>query len=371
MFKRVASVFYNLHGWRTNRKIIVFESDDWGSIRMPSREVYEKALAQGYRVDLNEYEKNDSLLSEEDIKKLFDVLVNFKDKNGATPIITSNCVVANPDFTKIKENDCSEYFFQPITDTFKRYPNHQNSFDLWKFGQDRGFLKFQYHAREHLNVSLFMKALQVNDPDVLWGFEHEMPGMIKKGGVKRFPNPYVEATRFSDFEDMKSKMDIYFQGLSIFEELFGFRSKTIIPTNYLWNSDYNEKLLKKNVIAIQGVSRLANPINPIQSKNRRFLGKSKNSNLINLVRNNRLELSLNKDKTREYNRCLDNIKYAFLLKKPSIISMHRINFAGEIFPENRNDNLTYFYDLLSVITKKWPDVEFMSSDQLANEILKK
>lgn len=30
----------NIPGWRTNRKIVVIESDDWGSIRMPSQEVY-------------------------------------------------------------------------------------------------------------------------------------------------------------------------------------------------------------------------------------------------------------------------------------------------------------------------------------------
>jgi len=30
----------NIPGWRTNRKIVVIESDDWGSVRMPSREVY-------------------------------------------------------------------------------------------------------------------------------------------------------------------------------------------------------------------------------------------------------------------------------------------------------------------------------------------
>ena len=29
----------NLPGWRTKRHIIVIESDDWGSIRMSSKEV--------------------------------------------------------------------------------------------------------------------------------------------------------------------------------------------------------------------------------------------------------------------------------------------------------------------------------------------
>jgi len=29
----------NIPGWRTDRKIVVIESDDWGAIRMPSKEV--------------------------------------------------------------------------------------------------------------------------------------------------------------------------------------------------------------------------------------------------------------------------------------------------------------------------------------------
>ena len=39
----------NVPGWRTNRHIVVIESDDWGSIRMPSKEVYDKLLKEGYR----------------------------------------------------------------------------------------------------------------------------------------------------------------------------------------------------------------------------------------------------------------------------------------------------------------------------------
>lgn len=30
----------NIPGWRTNRKVVVIESDAWGSIRMHSKEVY-------------------------------------------------------------------------------------------------------------------------------------------------------------------------------------------------------------------------------------------------------------------------------------------------------------------------------------------
>lgn len=361
--------FNNLSGWSTKRKIIVFESDDWGSIRMPSRKIFEKALDNGYRVDLNEYEKFDTILSELDLKYLFQVLSSFRDFRGRFPVITANCVVANPDFNKIENTEFSEYFYESILETFTRYFGNSNVFSYWQQGKDEGLLQFQYHAREHVNVSLFMNALRLGDPDIVWGFNQKMAGIIKKGGVIRYPNPYVEATRFSDFEDMKSKMDIYFHGLNMFKELFGYSSKTVIPTNYLWNCDYNWKLLQEDVIALQGVRKLVNPILTNQNPNIRALGQSRDSAIINLVRNNRLEPSLSKNKSYEFRRCLDFIGYAFQLRKPSIISIHRVNFAGGIFPENRNENLAFFFEFLTNVLKKWPDVEFMSSDQLAVEIL--
>src|SRR5690554_514897 len=77
-------------GWTTDRKIIVIESDDWGSIRMPSRKVYDRCLEEGYRVDLNPYESFDSLESEEDLMALFETLNKFKDIYGKHPQLTAN-----------------------------------------------------------------------------------------------------------------------------------------------------------------------------------------------------------------------------------------------------------------------------------------
>jgi hypothetical protein len=95
----------NYRGWRTSRKIVVIESDDWGSICMPSARVYEKLVQQNYRIDLCPYATNDSLASEEDLKKLFSTLSEFRDNKGNNPVITANTVMTNPDFTKIRTPD--------------------------------------------------------------------------------------------------------------------------------------------------------------------------------------------------------------------------------------------------------------------------
>src|SRR5512145_1970748 len=154
LMQKLSRIVTNLRGWRTNRKIVVIESDDWGSIRMPSKEVYQICLKAGYPVDKIAYERYDSLLSQEDLELLFSLLLSLHDKNGNHPVFTANCVVANPDFEKIKHDDFQNYHYELITETFKRYPKHQNNFEIWKKGvQDRIFMP-QFHAREHLNVAL-------------------------------------------------------------------------------------------------------------------------------------------------------------------------------------------------------------------------
>jgi hypothetical protein len=41
---------------------------------------------------------------------------------------------------------------------------------------------------------------------------------------------------------------------------------------------------------------------------------------------------------------------------------------GSLDEKNRRDNLILFKDLLRRIIKQWPDVEFMTSDQLGDMI---
>ena len=66
--------------------------------------------------------------------------------------------------------------------------------------------------------------------------------------------------------------------------------------------------------------------------------------------------------------CLRRINIAFKWNKPATIGSHRINFMGALDPKNRTTNLKLLDNLLKGITKQWPDVEFMTSDQLGDLI---
>ena len=69
------------------------------------------------------------------------------------------------------------------------------------------------------------------------------------------------------------------------------------------------------------------------------------------------------------NCCLKEIELAFRWFHPAIISSHRVNFIGSLNPQNRDRGLLLLSQLLNAIVKKWPDVEFMSSDELGRTIM--
>jgi hypothetical protein len=66
--------------------------------------------------------------------------------------------------------------------------------------------------------------------------------------------------------------------------------------------------------------------------------------------------------------CLSEIAAAFRMRKPAVISSHRINYIGGLNPANRVNGLSLLSQLLKKITTRWPDVEFMTSAELGDLI---
>lgn len=357
-----------LPGWRTNRKIIVIESDDWGSIRMPSKDVYNKCLKQGYRVDNNIFSKYDSLASESDLTNLFDLLLKFKDFNGNHPIITANCLTSNPDFEKIKQSNYKEYYFESIKDTFNRYPKHSQCFDLWKAGKDAKLFFPQFHGREHLNVSRFMNDLRSKNQDALFAFENEMPGIFEKDNVLQ-GNNYVVALEHHNKADREEKAKIISSGLQLFEELFSFKSSSFIATNHVWPPELDATTSNFGVKYLQGSYYQLIPKGNYKGfkKKYHYLGQKNKYHQLYLVRNVHFEPSLSRNADWVAS-ALKQIELNFKWSKPAIISMHRINFVGFIDESNRDISLKLLENLLNSIILKYPDVEFLTTDQLGSEI---
>lgn len=336
---------------------------------MPSRRVYEACLNAGYPVDQIAYERFDAPLSHDDLELLLELLGSVRNSASKNPVVTANCLVANPDFDKIEASGFADYHYELVTETLKNYPQHDRSFSLWMDGADAGLLKHQFHGREHLNVAMFMTALRAGDEDALFGFRHCMPGCIPKG-PKVQGNKYVEATRFRSPEEKDFVLGALVDGLVIFERLFGFRSDTLIPTNYCWSRDFDQAVAQSGVQGFQG-NRIMTDQQTDGSHVRvsRKLGERNTHGQVYLTRNATFEPSLFRMKIADpVDNCLSEINGAFMMGKPAIISSHRINFCGFIDPKNRDRNLMMLRKLLQSVIAKWPDVEFLSSDQLLGQM---
>lgn len=367
--KAISRSILNFRGWKTNRKIVVIESDDWGSIRMPSKEVYNKCLKAGYRVDKSPFFQNDCLESNDDIELLFDILLTFKDATGNHPIITANVLMANPNFERIREARYEEYIYETVQETFKRYPKHDRVIDFWKKGAQIDIFRPQLHGREHLNVSRFMKDLRSNNVDLKFAFENKILGFFNKGAEPR-QNVYVRGMEFYDSGDLFEKVNNVVEGANLFKSLFGYYSQSFIAQNYIWNSVLEKELHKVEVKHIQSGFVQKVPIGKYSGFRNvlHYTGQKNKHSQIYTIRNSYFEPSIfpYRDNFKE---CLSQINYAFMWKKPAIICMHRINFSGFINKNNRDKNLKLFSNLLREIIKKWPDVEFMSSEKLGTIIL--
>lgn len=364
----------NIPGWRTNRHIVVIESDDWGSIRMSSLENFDRMLKAGMSEDRNHYNTNDALESNTDLEELYNVLLQFKDSTGRHPVMTGVNVVANPVFDKIKETGYTEYIYEPYTETCKRYNDHDRVYDLWKKGIEERLFVPIFHGREHLNVQRWLRALRDGNKSTLLAFDCGVTGIYN--GINNEPIPVFQAAFDIDtIDDLLYQKEVIKTGLDMFEQLYGYRSKYFVPTNGPFNNTLEEDLFNAGIKYINTGKKQREPLGNGQYRvNTRFIGDKNQYNQIYITRNCFFEPSssgyewpLNTD---WIGNCMKEIEIAFRWNKPAVISSHRVNYIGYLHPENRERSLKQLSELLSRMLKKWPDIEFMTSSELGDLIAK-
>ena len=351
-------------GQKIGRHIVVFESDDWGSIRMPSVQARTRLLNKGVVLQSPlSYDLYDTLASEDDLSDLAEVLDSVRDSDDNPAVLTLDTVVANPDFERIKESGFSEYYYEPFSVTLGRYPHHEKSFALWKEGMSKGVFHPQFHAREHLNAQLWLQCLRNHDPSALAAFDEGVFSMrcMVDNKLQRVLETY-NARADADYPFMLNAIK---EGLDLFERLFGFRSESMIAPCYTWDSPIEEEAACNGVLYLQGSVFQSHSYyysigHPHQDA--RYMGTRNSNGQISLVRNCSFEPSQSRKHGKD--RCLRDISLQFSNGLPAIVSCHRVNFIGDLVPENRHNNLRQFRELLHTIVRRWPDVKFVSSDQL-------
>jgi len=352
----------NIPGWKTGRRIVVFESDDWGSIRLPSKQAYDQFKQRGMDLASAVYNRYDSLESNDDLTALFDVLDKHKDIQHRNACFTANMILANPDFEKIKQSGFNIYHYELVQETVKRYPKHDRVIPLYLKGLDAGVFRPQFHGREHVQVNRWLRALRTVDKKLLYAFDC---GTTYSGS-----NDYnfMESFDWDSPDEVIGQRDILRDGLGLFYSTFGYRSSSFIAPCYTWDPLLESTLEQEGIRHLQGGIYQLMPKGGFNNyvPRKHVMGERQNG-LTYLTRNCFFEPTLVMKKDW-IDYTLASVRDAFRWNKPAIICSHRINFVGSIYESNRDRNLKLLDGLLKRILIQWPDVEFMSSDQLGDLI---
>jgi len=342
----------------------VLESDDWGSIRTASRAAYDALLDLGYDLGQDSH-SIDALETEADLRALFNVLDSVRDRRGRPACLTANMIVSNPDFGRIQESGFRRYYYVPLAETLSRSGRHPEVARLWSEGLERKLFVPQLHGREHVRWWEWMSALRSGSAEAVQAFRLGMCGVPGRASKERLaihdlvylPDAALEANGV-DIDSMIR------EGADLFERQFGYRSLSAIAPNYCWTDRVETLWSEAGIRYIQG--SVFQRVGDRERRRAHFLGQRGPAGGLYLIRNCFFEPA--SGGAGWVDRCLRDMAAAFLLRKPAVISCHRVNFIGSIVPDNRETGLRLLRELLNRIVRKWPDVAFVSSVELGHMI---
>ncbi|MEG2122095.1 MAG: hypothetical protein RRZ64_08580 [Rikenellaceae bacterium] len=365
----------NILGKKTDRKLLAFYVDDWGSVRTKDKKAIDYLQAKGVKFigHGSHFSRLDSLECNDDLTSLFEVLSSVKDKNGNGACFTAVMNPCNPNFEAIKANGFTEFISEPFTETLKKYgKGYENVFDLWQEGIKKNLFYPMFHGTEHVSRKQWMRALTDDENPEQWAFECESVGVPDVEGYKSYSGtmqPYYIETANDNIalaENIK-------KGTSAIENLFGFKTRQFKAGGDVVSPELRPILKECGIEYLDEGLYIKKHIGDgkyVTSVN--YFGKINKIGQKILVRNCMFEPCGEYSTTLgNVDNCMEEIDMAFRCGKPAVISSHRVNYVGSISPKNRENGLSKLKSLLEEVVRKYPDVEFVNADQLGDIIFKK
>ena len=385
----------NLGGWRTRRKLVVIAVDDYGNVRLDSRQAREALNKAGFMAK-NRFDRFDTLETVQDLEALYEVLSSVEDRNGRNAIFSPYALPCNINYEVMADEGYQRYVHEDLPVTFQkleaRHPRaYSGAWTMWKEGMEMGLMAPQCHGREHVNLGIMKEKIARGDADLYAAFRNRSYTGLTVPPGRSFG--YSAAFGFKDTEELKGHEQILEHGLRAFKHVFGYHSVCFTAPAQQFHPDLEPVLRRNGILALDrpfmhvqqspGTGR-----NNSQSQRKwsttarkwNTTGALRSSGLRTMVRNVVFEPCDGKHvipdaineavstASESVERALKEIAVAFRLGKPAIISSHRVNYCGFVEESNRRIGLASLKSLLRELVHRWPDVEFMSVAELTDLI---
>ncbi|MBN1795976.1 MAG: hypothetical protein JW804_04825 [Sedimentisphaerales bacterium] len=368
-YKRYLRKSSLLKSWHTCEKIMVIEGDDWGRSGLTKKQLGSLAKQLGtdeYILPLiyNTHQQwlRDSMETENDLEMLYKVLEKYRDKRGRHPVFTANVIVSNPNLEAIKNNGYTEYIATPVSEAVV---------DKWKEGMSRRVFYPQYHGYTHFNQHWWLRTLQY--PNSLLRKIVEM-GIVRLDGITHRTNevdftgeyvdcsvtPSVSFPREYQEENIKT-------GLAFFENMLGYKSKSTIAPFYIWDDTTEALWNEYGIKYIQCKGQYTGKDKDgFWNKVQHMTGERNKNGQIYLVRNCHLEV-IGENPPR-WKDTVKWIEFALSKKLPVTLETHRLNYVSGVDPHMQQIGLEAIDSLLEYVTKRHPDILFLTSPELGDLI---
>ena len=351
-------------GYRSCGPVLVIESDDWGATRVPSAEALDDFAGRHPEFRPDHYQRLDALDSYDDVASLRGVLLGVSNAAGEHPKVTMNFAMANPDFGAIRDNGFSRFEYEPLQTSYRRGGAGKTTLDALREASSSGVLRPQLHAREHLNATSWLS-------DVRGGGASRDAfdlGMVGVGGAE-----YCAMDALNPLNADVDRVAYLAEAAALFEATFGFSSKSFIASCYVWDGEVERILRALGISQIQsGRFQRAPRRDGSLARRLRSMGSTTRCGQVLTVRNCNFETARWKDeglsRAEIVERGVREVEEAFALRHPAVVCSHRVNYVSAVSPENAELGRGCLAEMLERVTEAHPDVRFLFSDELGDEI---
>jgi hypothetical protein len=362
----VSSWIKHQAGPTLDQRLLAICVDDYGNIRLKSNKAKELMASRGLR-PFNIFDEFDCLETTDDLSAILETLCSLKDSNSDHAKLTALACPCNISFEKMRQSRFEVFEYELLPQTYARLgPQYDGNCALWEEAASKRLIRAEFHGREHLNIRIIMAKLRSGSPDIAACIEADSLARLR-------PLPNVKTSWTAAFgshepTEVEEYKQIIRDGVSKFNIVFG-RHPRVFNAPGSSESDYLHEFLRTS-----GFEVVETPF--FQWQRRAFGLRLPKVNVMRQASERLPAYSVRNcvfepNSPRGFDWCeftLRQVEDAFAFKKPAIISTHRVNFCGGISEQNRENGLGCLRKLLSMITRKWPDVQFVFLDELAERI---
>jgi hypothetical protein len=341
----------NSDGFRFERPLVLLQSDDWGRVGVRDQEGRDELSAHGIGIGERPYDLY-SLETAADLAALAEALMSVRDSAGQHPSLEMNFVVANVDFDACEQHGYKDLIVKALAEGLPGNWRRQGLFDAYREGIKAKIFRPALHGLTHFCQAPVLNALRSDDERgrlvrALWKCETpyihwRMPWI----GYEYWNPEKAPRDRFLSAEEQTRWITL---AADLFEKIFGVRAESACAPGYRADIDtwraWNEAGIR---IAQNG---------PGEPRAPRF----DESGLLHIDRSIDFEPALNESLTCDH--VLKTARERLAHGLPFVISIHSINFHSTLAPF-RERTIPLLRDLLLRLTKEYPDLLFVSDEQL-------